>query len=272
MWQGWRREGQAWRYLRCPGCGLRRLDPLPTPDQLAAVFDDGYFAGGGERGGYQDYDADAAIHLANARKRLRGLLAGPGLLVDVGCASGYALLAAQERGWRAVGVEVSPAAAARARDAGFRVEATTTDLADLTGQVDAISYFQVLEHLPDPLGELSRAASLLRPGGLLLCETWDAESTVARLSGERWQQLSPPSVVWVFDRGSASALLRRAGLEPTGWRRFAKAVSVGLVAGQLAGRVPTAVRPAVRSVAGALGRVRVQYGLGDLVMASARRP
>ncbi len=280
QWRSWhhvRRNGD-WRYLRCAGCGLVRLDPVPAPEALAEVFDDGYFHGGGARGGYDDYDADAETHRANAARRLSRLAsstpsgsASP-LLIDVGCASGYTLDAARERGWRGVGVEVSPAAADRARARGFRVESTMEALADLAGTVDAVCFFQVLEHLPEPDAALAAAARLLRPGGVVLCETWDGASRIARLFGARWQQLSPPSVLWVFDRGSATALFGRAGVPLDTWQPTSKLVSPGLVMGQLGPRLPRPLAPAAAAAARLFGKVRVRYALGDLVSVEASTP
>lgn len=251
---------------------------MPTADELGAVFDDGYFVDGGARGGYPDYAADRLTHLVNAGHRIDridravrggGVVRDEGsrLLVDVGCASGYTLDVAVRRGWRGVGVEVSPAVAMQARDKGHRVVASLHDLTgspsgSLVGQVDVVCFFQVLEHLPDPISALSTARALLRPGGVVICETWDGDSRIARLSRGRWQQLSPPSVLWVLDRPSTRALTARAGLELTDWRATSKLVSVGMVAGQLG---------AARLAAGRAGGLRVRYGLGDLVTFVAER-
>jgi len=299
-WQPWRTSGE-WSYVRCRRCGLVRIDPFPRPDELARVFDEGYFVDGGSRGGYADYDADAELHTVNAAARLDALAsptaagagAGAGaaaavaveaavgagpmvptdarpVLIDVGCASGYTLDEAVRRGWRGVGVEVSAEVARRSRDKGHRVEASLADLGDLRGTVDAICFFQVLEHLPDPVAALAEAARLLRPGGTLLCETWDGDSLVSRVSANHWQQLSPPSVLWVFDRPSTRAMLSAAGLRPVSWRRTSKVVSLGLVLGQL-GAAQSSAGLAGRAVA-RLRRTRLRYGLGDLVMFRASRP
>lgn len=290
-WSPWRSADRA-SYLRCDVCGLARLDPFPTREDLAGVFDDGYFLAGGARGGYDAYDADSLTHRVNARHRLDRLdrLRGSGqpcdcpVIVDVGCASGYTLDVARERGWRAVGVEVSPAVAQRARARGHRVVANLDDLlvgADdpaagssggesLAGRVEAICFFQVLEHLPDPCGALAAARRLLRPGGVVVCETWDGDSRVARICGERWQQLSPPSVLWVLDRPSARALTARAGLHLTDWRPTSKLVSVGQVAGQLGPRLPAPLAWTARVASRRASGFRLRYGLGDLVTFSAR--
>ena len=103
----------------------------------------------------------------------------------------------------------------------------------------------------------------MRPGGLLSIETWDRSSTVARTLGPRWQQVSPPSVVWLFGRTDLAALLARHGFRVVRIRPALKHVSVDTVGGQL---------PALRGVAGARARrVAIPYALGDLVVALAVR-
>ncbi len=276
-----------WAYVRCGLCGIARLDPMPEPAELAAVFDDGYFAGGGARGGYQDYDADAPTHRLNAVHRLARLPAaaapagadgpgGPGVLIDVGCASGYTLEVAAEHGWPTAGVEISPSAAAAARAGGHRVATSLSDLVDgsdggepLAGRAGAVCFFQVLEHLADPHAELVAARALLRPGGVVICETWDGASAVARLSGSRWQQLSPPSVLWILDRASTRALTARAGLRMTTWRATSKRVSLALVVGQLAPVLPRPLSGPMHAVARRIPRLQLPYAMGDLVTFTA---
>ena len=118
--------------------------------------------------------------------------------------------------------------------------------------------FQVLEHVTDPFDLLRRAAALLRPGGVVLCETWDPESWTARLAGRRWEQLSAPSVLWLFSRGTTDRMLAAQGLRLQSWRVSPKIVGLGTMLGQI-------------SVAGR-NRLRgwgVPYPLDDLVTFSA---
>ncbi|MFT3852352.1 MAG: class I SAM-dependent methyltransferase [Ilumatobacteraceae bacterium] len=253
-----------------------RIDPIPDDVALGEIFDEGYFVDGAERGGYADYDADAESHRRNARKRLAQLpdapdvsgIDGPPVLVDVGCASGYVLEAARDKGWEAIGVEVVPEMADRARAKGFEV---VPQLADVGKRVSALCMFQVLEHLPDPLQSLRQAGELAADGAVLLCETWDASSRIARVMGNRWQQLSPPSVMWVFERTSSDAMLQRAGWRLADWRRASKSISVGWGAGLVVARLPSPFARPARAVLRPLGGVRLTYGLGDLVAFSACR-
>lgn len=260
-----------WRYLLCPTCSAVRLDPLPTGGWAEAFYDHGYFAGGG-RGGYRDYLADEAQHRKNARARvalaLRFGAKAPATWIDVGCAVGFTLAEAQKAGFAAWGVELSPWAGAVARERfGLTVFPTLAKARDeMLGKADVISMFQVLEHIPDPVAALTEARACLRPGGLLIIETWDRRSVIARLFGRRWQQITPPSVLWLLDRKCLGYLLERTGFGTRAILRTSKQVSVSWVLGLLAEKSPWIFGSTLRRFGRSpLGNLGVTYRLGDLI-------
>lgn len=258
-----------YQYVACAECGAVRLAPFPQPAEAAELYGDDYFTAAAH-GGYADYAADAAIHRRNGRARLRKLGPPPhpdAVLVDVGCAYGFTLVEARAQGWAPHGVELNEAARAATAAAGFPVAGSMAGLGLAPGSVQAITFFQVLEHIPEPLGALREAAELLAPGGQLLIETWDRRSLIARVMKARWQQATPPSVLWLFDEADVRRMCAAAGLELVGWQRSAKWVSLGLVAGQLANRGSRLGR----AIGGRLQRVALPYALGDLVTARVRK-
>jgi hypothetical protein len=99
----------------------------------------------------------------------------------------------------------------------------------------------------------------MRAGALLSIETWDRGAAIARLFGRRWQQVNPPSVLWLWDAAQLRHVVERAGFEVVRCRPVVKLVSVATVTGQL-GRV------------GPLRNLPLPYGLGDLVVLIARVP
>lgn len=111
----------------------------------------------------------------NLDKRLMAeMIAGlrPARVLDFGCASGAVLVALGALGIRAEGVELSPAAAARA-DRRVRRSIHVGDLleVDLPERYDVVCGLDIYEHLnPNRLDEyVSRVADLLAPGGFALC-------------------------------------------------------------------------------------------------------
>lgn len=265
----WLRRGD-WQYRHCSACSAVWLDPLPTDAWAKQFYDRGYFEGGG-RGGYRDYLADEVQHQANARARValvrRHGAAPPGLWIDVGCAAGYTLVEARDAGFQVSGVDLSPWAELAHTRFGLELFAMLAQAQQVhANRAAVVSFFQVLEHMPDPLLALRQARGCLRVGGLLVIETWDRSSLAARLFGRHWQQITPPSVAWLFDRKSITAALTRAGFETRAIRATAKVVSIGWACGLLADKLPGFLAPMLSRIASSrLGRVEMNYRLGDLV-------
>ncbi len=234
------------------------------------MYGDDYF-NAAAHGGYANYAADASIHRRNGRARLHKLGPAPhpgAVLVDVGCAYGFTLAEAAVAGWVPMGVDVNAAARNAVESAGFRAAPSLAALDLAPGSVSAITFFQVLEHLPDPVGALREAASLLAPGGRVLIETWDRRSLIARAMKAKWQQATPPSVLWLFDEDDLRNMCDAAGLHLHRWQHSMKWVSVGLIAGQLGNRGSRLAR----NVGAHLQKVALPYPLGDLVTAHAAKP
>jgi SAM-dependent methyltransferase len=104
-----------------------------------------------------------------------------GKLLDVGCAYGFFLDEARRYGWQVVGLEPDLGQAAWARrHLGLPV------LADLESQelephsFDVLTLWDVIEHIEDPHSFLKRCHTLIRPGGVLLLKTPNAEGLMKR--------------------------------------------------------------------------------------------
>lgn len=170
-----------YRIVRCRNCNLLRSDPVLDVATMNELYRASSFDYGDELDGLRaTYGAalDAAAALVGSR---HGLL-------DIGCGSGFVLELAKLRGWRDVrGVEPSSDAIAKA-DPGVRaliVEDVMRDGLFETESLDAITLFQVFDHMPDPNGLLEACWRALRPGGVILAFNHNAAAWSARLLGER---------------------------------------------------------------------------------------
>ncbi|HEU0234432.1 MAG TPA: class I SAM-dependent methyltransferase [Gallionella sp.] len=126
-------------------------------------------------------------------ERITALLKQPPVdirLLDVGCSSGAFLGAAVRLGFRAEGVEPAAQAAQTAQMAGLKVcHGLLQDAGFADGQFDAITMFEVIEHLKEPLDLLRECRRILRPGGILLVGTGNAASWSMAAMGARWEYL-----------------------------------------------------------------------------------
>lgn len=111
-------------------------------------------------------------------------------LLDIGCSSGAFLDAAVRLGYAAEGVEPAPQAAATAQAAGLKVRLGLLHEAGYAdGQFDAITLFEVIEHLKHPLELMVECRRILRPGGILLVGTGNAASWSMAAMGAGWEYL-----------------------------------------------------------------------------------
>jgi len=109
--------------------------------------------------------------------------------LDVGCSSGALLQVAQRCGFDAHGVEPAELAAQTAARipnthvfTGFLHDAKYPD-----NHFDIITLFEVIEHLTDPISIVQEVARILKPGGIFLIGTGNADSWTVQVQGEKWE-------------------------------------------------------------------------------------
>ena len=261
---------------RC-ACGMMFVSRPVEEHVLESLYAEHYFAGGLDDGvpGYSGYADDERILQRNFARRLRALerLVTPGALLDVGCALGFFVRVARQRGWDACGVDRSAYAAGQAAARGVPVvhgDFLTAPFAP--AGLAAVTMLDVLEHVADPRAYVRRARGLLRPGGVLLVETGDVGSLFARLSGRHYHFFSPPNHLTFFTRATLGRLLREEGFTRVAFFRVGKWVRVRQILYHLHGR---ARRPAVKralraAVTSRLARAVIPLNLGDDLLALAR--
>jgi SAM-dependent methyltransferase len=140
----------------------------------------------------------------------------PGRWLDVGCASGFLLAAARDKGWEVSGIEVSSWAAQFAvEQLQLRVFCGSVEqfAGTWTDQppFDVITAMSVLEHLPHPSVMVEAARSLLRPGGLLVLRVPNIASVDRLWHGRSWRGWQVPHHLYHFTPRSITQLLGRHG-------------------------------------------------------------
>jgi ubiquinone/menaquinone biosynthesis C-methylase UbiE len=110
---------------------------------------------------------------------------------EVGCGTGLILERAARFARSAAGIDLSGGMLARAAERGLRVaQASATELPIASASVDVAYSFKVLAHIPDIAGALREMARIVRPGGWVLAEFYNARS-LRRLV----KALKPPTAV-----------------------------------------------------------------------------
>lgn len=201
---------------RCPKCKLMAV--ANVPEDLAPYYAEGYFTGDVTLDGYMDYEADKEVTkktyvgYVTAIERLLGKSEGVSMF-EAGCATGFALNIAKERGWEVAGNDVSDYAVAKAQAKGLSVHVGTMESEPDTKTYDAVVMHDVIEHVKNPITTLAASARLLKPGGLLVITTPDAGSLWARVMGKRWHAFVPPQHLFYFRAAHLTKLAEEQGLE-----------------------------------------------------------
>ena len=99
-------------------------------------------------------------------------------LLDIGCGGGLLSEPMARLGAEVTGADASegtlPVARLHAAQSGLEIDyrhASAEALVETGARFDVVLAMEVIEHVADPLGFLQSCATLLRPGGLMICST-----------------------------------------------------------------------------------------------------
>lgn len=254
--------------VRCDRCGLCFTSPRPDVAGMAGFYPPDY-PPYQPRGGRPARPARWARLRGRPSPERRTLPVVTGArLLDVGCGSGDYLARIRDQGWSVTGLDISPTAAATAAGRyGVTVLTGTLPHPDLRpGSFDAVTFWQSLEHLHDPLAALRAARDLLVPGGRVYVSVPNFAGRSARRFGRDWIGLDLPRHLTHFSPDSLRAMLAAAGLDVLTLRSESRADWVRRSAA--AGRRPSwlARRPIARIAAW----LAYLAGEGDCLFAVAR--
>jgi len=282
--------------VRCGECGLMRLDPPPAPEKLGRYYPERYWFSPDESaaGRLEELYRRLVLndHVRFVDRALRRTRA-KGPLLDVGCGGGLFARLMRRRGFRAMGLDVSPHAAAVAwQRQEVPAVCTLMERAPfLAGSLAAVTMFHVLEHLYDPRVYLLAARDLLASDGRLVVQVPNAACWQFRVLGRAWNGMDVPRHLFDFRDTDLEGLLRSCGFEIVRRKYFSlRDNPAGLATSLAPGLDPMARR--VRKIAeGGAARLakdlayfalmlagvpfaamEAAFGAGSTIMIEARRP
>lgn len=209
--------------LHCAACDVSWRSNMYSVDKIVDLYttqeyaEHPYF----QPGEHVDMDETRKGNYVRAIEVIRRMVDGRRLL-DVGCGSGGFVAMAKQEGWDVQGVELSPQLAERCRaDTGVDVLTSSFEQAELgLERYDVLSFWDIIEHVRNPMLCLRKARDVLRPGGIALFCTPNERSLLARLGKVLYSlgyhypsyALHPPNHTFFFSDRGLSRMLERAGL------------------------------------------------------------
>jgi SAM-dependent methyltransferase len=217
-------SGERFEIRRCGACGLARTWPVPPPERLGAYYPAEYYGSAGDRRfpGPVEKGQDL-LYGWRAQKVERLCPGGPGRVLDVGCGRGLLLQAFQRRGWTVEGTELSAQSSRHAREVvGVPVHIGPLPSLGLpSDSFDAVTMWQVLEHVPDPHAFIAEVHRILKPGGVFFVSVPNFASVEARACRDGWFHLDVPRHLIHFTPDTLRASLAEAGFREIGSSSFA---------------------------------------------------
>ena len=253
----WHSSERHFTIVQCRRCGLVRMNPRRCPEDTKRNYEQVDSVGV-----FEEKGAGRTTGHRLLLEELERVLGRQGRLLDMGCATGQFLLAARDRGWQVVGVELTPACVGYCRDM-HKLEVWQGDVLSpsVDGQrFDVISLLYVLEHVPDPLLALRAAYRYLQPGGILLAVVPNVDyirTRIHRFRGTLHQSREmDPGHYTYFTRETLLRTARLAGLAPL-------KIDAGFAGSFLLGRDRVEPVKAMRSIAGLIHRFSDTLGIGS---------
>ena len=210
-------EYQNSSYFRCVGCALVSTYPVPDLAALQAHYAQKFLDGNYRllqeystqyRAVYEDFARVLKRRLGRRGQQLAGLD-----VLDIGCFTGEFLHVLMESGASVYGLELQTEAVQIAAEKFpgriFQADVLSKDFPQV--KCDIITLLGVLEHVLDPIALLRRAAELLNPCGLLMIQTPNSTSLLARLLGKLWPPYAPIEHIHLFSSQSVKTALRDIG-------------------------------------------------------------
>lgn len=199
---------KVYKLMRCAECDCVWLADPPAPADMGKHYTEDYhrvIAKGGET---------AAETRWQTHRELISKYKSGGSILDIGCSSG-AFLGTLPKSWKLFGIEMERATAEKAR-AATGAEVFVGDVMDApfaSASFDAVTCFDLLEHVYNPRAFLSRVFEWLKPGGIVFIMLPNIDSWEARTLGSYWYGLELPRHLFHFSPRSMRQVMRSLGFE-----------------------------------------------------------
>lgn len=168
--------------VQCERCGLVYVNPREKHQDIihsyTMVKDEKYL----------DEERTRSATFLRGLRLIEKYCSQKGSLLEVGCFAGLFLDLARRRGWSVLGIEPSQWAVEYARKKlNLNVlQGAFEDFKFDDDSFDAVTMWDVLEHLPDPKSTLSTLQKKLKKQGILFLNTFNYDSIFRKIFGRKY--------------------------------------------------------------------------------------
>lgn len=174
---------------KCNNCEVEFLHPQPSAKKLKDIYEKEYYNSWGLND--KSFSITREMKYSTGIKHLKEIhnIQSSGMLLDIGCAFGFFLEAARNKGFDAYGVEFSSYSSAFAKKSigDERIYNGILEESPFTNELfNVITMFDLIEHAPSPKETLRKAAQMLAPKGIIVLSTPNSGSFSRFLMKKKW--------------------------------------------------------------------------------------
>lgn len=196
--------------FRCPECALAFRWPVLSDARYLELYDNGCDT--------HWQDSKVRVDYRLIAEEIQSRFPQGGSVLDVGCNNGNFLAKLGSR-YDLNGVEVNTAAGMAARMRGINVWCSLKEVT-AGAKFDVITALDVIEHTRDPRAFLAELFQFLKPQGVLLISTGDAENVAWRLARSRWWYCAIPEHISFISEAWCDHHMAGLGMKLVGIRKF----------------------------------------------------
>lgn len=215
-------------YVKCSNCQLIFVESIAPQEEIYKAYDGGFFKSTRRKllAPFRPFSAaknfkksiNRATRIFDYASSFYQKTTQQPAFLDIGCNKGFLLSVAAERGWDIHGVEIVPELtipfknkfkkfASQVHSGGFNDNFHHFQKESF----NIITAIDVIEHLVDPVDEMKKIFSLLKPGGTFIIQTPDGDCAEAHETKDNWGALKPLEHLQIYSRKNLEIFSKQLG-------------------------------------------------------------
>lgn len=209
-------------YVRCKDCTMVFTNPVFTRSSLSLYYQNL------NTGQTQivDNESDFYREIYSMGLKFINKYATTGKILDVGCSGGFFLDVARENSWLTSGIELNLEESEMCRKRGHIVYTDGIELLDKKEKYDAITLWDVFEHIPDGKIYLDLLKSHLHEDGTIFMQTPNTDSLAAKIMREKCKMFDGVEHVNLYNPVTLKLVVESCGLKVVDMRTVISEIAV----------------------------------------------
>jgi len=196
-------------YVKCNVCSMVYLNPVFTNEALTHYYQTNHSL----QSEIVENDDDFYINIYNQGLDSIEKESSNGKILDVGCSSGVFLDVAKKRGWETHGVELNQKEFEYAKNKGHVVHNEILEKIDFQTQFNAITMWDVFEHIVEGEFYLKLMMKMLKDDGVIFLQIPSADSLAAKILQEKCNMFDGLEHVNLYGANTIKMLAKKCGFK-----------------------------------------------------------